>query len=663
MKNRISFKLLCAVLAAVFAAGTAMPAFASEAENEWQTGRIIYEGTGMRHTLLPENDGISPDASGYEDEQQFPAKYNALDDGLINPPEAQAFGDCWSYSAISSLEADAAKKGCGEQHFSKSHLCYFTLNGKNEGTHVDDVWNCGGNFMSAAYALANMEGIANQSDYPNKTEDNVLTFTEADRFNCASGYTVGSTTVMFTASDVKAWVTEHGAAVLDYYEDGSAGYNKKLGSYMVYNGYLDNLLHPSNHAITVIGWDDTIPASAFSVCESKPSSDGAWIVKNSWYGNDDDIMYMSYDQPVSEFGGMTVREDDVYRNYTHSERGCTSYLLAAYAEQADVFTAKGNERIDRVGFVVDAIGQSKKIKVKISVYKNLPDKYTSPLDGTLAASYSTQCPCDGYFSYDFKTPVYINKGERFSVVVLVQDADGRSVCLPFEQDIDDFKFKSKAGESYLRVNKDTAFTDTHKELGKLANASGIHNTFVQVYTKCNHIVKESGGKRICTLCKKDLGEICAKHKGGYWVTVKEPTIKEDGEKAYCCAKCAYQIKTEKIPSLGSAKVAIVNNPGTKTVDFSDILTLKCKTENLPDGYTVAWYVENEKLAYGSEITVVCSSTSTVSAKIVDSDDKVLKNASGKEISDTETVKVNRGLFKLIIGYFRNLFGSNKKITQ
>ncbi len=662
MKRKLAKRLICFILAAVIAGGTALPAFADN-ENAWRIGQVIYEGTGRRYTLLPEDADISPDASGYDDEEKFPEKYNALDDGLINPPEAQAYGDCWTYSAVSALEADAAKKGLGEQHFSKSHLCWFALNSKSEGFSDDDVWNTGGNFMLAAYTFANMEGIANQSDYPNKTRDNVLEFTEKDRFNRASGFTAGESTVMYEPAQVKAWITEHGAAVLDYYEDGSACYNKKLKSYMIYNGYLDNLMHPSNHAITVIGWDDTIPASAFSVCESKPDSDGAWIVKNSWYGNGDDIMYMSYDQPIAEFGGMTVREDDVYRNYTHSARGYSSYIMTAYAEQADVFTAKGNERIDRVGFAVDAIGQSKKIKVKISVYRSLPEKYTSPLDGVLASTTTTECPCDGYFSCELKKPVNINKGERYAVVVCEQDADGRTICLPLEQDVDNFTFKSKAGESYVRTSKEDDFIDTHKDLGRLADAKDLHNTFVQVYTKCNHIVKESGDKRICAQCKKDLSEICSKHKGGYWVTTKAPTAKDEGERAYCCAECATQIKTEKIPSLSAAKVSIVNNPGTKTVDYTDILTLKCKTENIPEGYTVAWYFDGEKVAYGSKITVLCGDGMTVEAKIVDMSDAPLKNASGKEIADRETVKVNRGLIKLIIGFFRNMFGKNKTVVQ
>ncbi|MBQ6265607.1 MAG: hypothetical protein IJK60_09190 [Clostridia bacterium] len=663
MKRNLPKKLLFAVLAAVLAAGTALPAFASGGGNAWQTGHIIYEGTGRRHTLLPENETVTPDSSSDAADKKFPEKYNALDEGLVNAPEAQAFGDCWTYSAVSALETDAAKKGFGEQHFSKSHLCYFALNGKNEGEKTEDVWNTGGNFMLAAYTFANMEGIAAQADFPNKTEENVLEFTETDRFNRASGFTVEEAAVMLQADDVKQWITQHGSAVLDYFEDGSSAYNEKLKSYMIYNGYLDNLLHPSNHAITVIGWDDTVPASAFSVCGQTPDGDGAWIVKNSWYGNDDDIMYMSYKQPISEFGGMTVREDDVYRNYTHSERGYSSYLMTKYAEQADVFTAKGNERIDRVGFTVDAFGQSKNINVTIRIYRNIPDKYSSPLDGVLAATYKTVCPCDGYFSYEIEKPVNIAKGERYAVAVCAQDADGKTISLPFEQDMEGLNFKSKAGESYVRIDKGDDFIDTHRELGRLTNEKGVHNTFVQVYTKCNHTVKEDGEKRVCTQCKKDLSEICEKHKGGYWVTTKAPTVKEEGEKEYRCAQCGTRIKTGTIPALSAAKISIVNNPGTKTVDYSDVLTLKCKAENIPDGYTTAWYLDGEKVAYGSKISVECTQETTVTVKIVDMKDGVLKNADGKETGDAETVKVNRGLIKLIIGFFRRMFGTNRTVTQ
>ena len=43
----------------------------------------------------------------------------------------------------------------------------------------------------------------------------------------------------------------------------------------------DNVVY--DHAVTLVGWDDTIPASMFSDDpDRQPAGDGAWLVKNSW---------------------------------------------------------------------------------------------------------------------------------------------------------------------------------------------------------------------------------------------------------------------------------------------------------------------------------------------------------------------------------------------
>ncbi len=39
-----------------------------------------------------------------------------------------------------------------------------------------------------------------------------------------------------------------------------------------------------NHAVTIVGWDDTVPVSYFNA-EHQPPGPGAWIVKNSWGEN------------------------------------------------------------------------------------------------------------------------------------------------------------------------------------------------------------------------------------------------------------------------------------------------------------------------------------------------------------------------------------------
>lgn len=51
-------------------------------------------------------------------------------------------------------------------------------------------------------------------------------------------------------------------------------------TWMQYNAD-QNVVH--DHSVTIVGWDDTIPASMFSDDpKEQPPGDGAWLVKNSW---------------------------------------------------------------------------------------------------------------------------------------------------------------------------------------------------------------------------------------------------------------------------------------------------------------------------------------------------------------------------------------------
>ena len=66
-------------------------------------------------------------------------------------------------------------------------------------------------------------------------------------------------------------------------------------------------------------------------------------------------MYLSYSQNPIELAGYTVKENNTYNNYTHSENIYNGYAYGRYIEYANVFTAKGNETLSEVCFYIDSI--------------------------------------------------------------------------------------------------------------------------------------------------------------------------------------------------------------------------------------------------------------------------------------------------------------------
>ena len=87
--------------------------------------------------------------------------------------------------------------------------------------------------------------------------------------------------------------------------ENSKCYNKN--TYALFCNNKEN--HELNHAVSIIGWDDTFEADKF-LEGARPKSDGAWIIKNSWGDQvgDKGYMYVSYEDVIlsSELYGKTL---------------------------------------------------------------------------------------------------------------------------------------------------------------------------------------------------------------------------------------------------------------------------------------------------------------------------------------------------------------------
>lgn len=113
-----------------------------------------------------------------------------------------------------------------------------------------------------------------------------------------------------------------------------------------------------------------------------------------------------------------------------------------------------------------------------------------------------------------------------------------------------------------------------------------------------------------------------------------------------------------------ADVSIRNNGGSKTINYGETLRLTAVTANIPDGAKIYWYVDGMKKGEGTTFDVSFESgTKTVEIKIVDANGNVLKNADGSEISDSQKVSVNSGLWQKIVSFFKNLFRINRTVIQ
>ena len=204
---------------------------------------------------------------------------------------------------------------------------------------------------------------------------------------------------------------------------------------------------PPTHAVTIVGWDDTIKSTDFLDHSDdvwgdgnayQPEGDGAWIVKNSWGADTEEFpnkfswgieneegqatgyFYISYydrslvgpevfefDTSSEEKTGYIIDQYD----YLQTD-GTSGWLSGGKMKMANVFTAEYDEELESLSCETD----EENANVEFEVYL-LDDNAASPEDGQLVATASASFEYAGYHRVDVDSPVHISKGQKYSVVV------------------------------------------------------------------------------------------------------------------------------------------------------------------------------------------------------------------------------------------------------
>ena len=196
----------------------------------------------------------------------------------------------------------------------------------------------------------------------------------------------------------------------------------------------------SNHAVTIVGWDDDYSKENF-LEGHQPASNGAWIVKNSWGSSSEEFpnngggwgydgyFYLSYyDQSLSD---VEVLDFDVYQEVSNTALVADSYsympvstLSAASVDDkvsmANIFTAQQDQVITSLSTETG----SACVTATFDVYL-LDDDATSPTDGKHVASKSETFEYSGFHRVDLKSGVIMKEGQRYSVVVTQRSVDGK----------------------------------------------------------------------------------------------------------------------------------------------------------------------------------------------------------------------------------------------
>ena len=212
-----------------------------------------------------------------------------------------------------------------------------------------------------------------------------------------------------------------------------------------------------NHVVTIVGWDDTFPASDF-LEDHQPPGPGAWIVKNSWdtdWGNDGYFYLSYYDMSLcypQTFEYVKPEEKEPQSLEILEHDFMPSEFVSATYYNDPVYTAGIFEmETDSVLQYVSAMTGTLNTEVTASVYL-LNEGAKGPADGVLMETVNGTYDYAGYHRMSLANNISLPKGSIIGIVVLQRVHTPEGIRYVF---VNTSSLGQKAIEKYAEAGEDT----------------------------------------------------------------------------------------------------------------------------------------------------------------------------------------------------------------
>ncbi len=394
--------------------------------------------------------------------ETFPSRYSMEELGELPAVRNQGrWGTCWAHAALSSIETNMVKKGlvgAADVDYSERHLAYFSHRRNNTAgdgeDNYDDTygWYGGGSYFQAIAELSGWYGAASESDFPYDSYGDMEDLTEDERSSSVSHMT--NANILSKPEEIKRSVMENGAVMCSFH---SGSGTLSTAEVNVYNAER----RVTDHAVSIVGWDDSYPKTKFDDNGRSPAQDGAWRCRNSWGGDWAEAGYFWISYEDASIGAFCSFEAENADNYDHIYQydGADYGIAMSYEKAANVFCAEGAQELRAVSFQVQHA-----YDYVIEVYVEGEEEMTLPSDGILLCRQQGSFEYPGYHLIPLDASVLLESGMKYAVGVRLTDKSGDTgfICMEMGDE-----YSAQPGESFVYYNK--GWMDTTEAPNNLKN--------------------------------------------------------------------------------------------------------------------------------------------------------------------------------------------------